>query len=134
MGCFEHRGSSSMALGAQGATPGHFFCLADPFFAIHPEASEWQPHCLDLSVIGLIDTKENSMQALWNRVSIGWCRAFHAAPSWPIHGHYHCPTCLRTYAVPWGEGNGFARPETSHRDPRGERPGFGVLEFQKNRV
>jgi len=32
-----------------------------------------------------------------------WCRLIHDSPTWPIHGHYHCRTCRRTYTVPWGD-------------------------------
>ena len=71
------------------------------------------------------DTKEKSMRTLWNRVSIGWCRMFHPDPSWPIHGHYHCPACMRLYPVPWHEGDDVV-PHAAH-------PGFVVFEFQKNR-
>ncbi len=32
-----------------------------------------------------------------------WCRLIHDSPTWPIHGHYHCRTCRRTYRVPWDD-------------------------------
>jgi len=73
------------------------------------------------------------MQSLWNRFTIGWCRTFHARPSWPLNGHYHCPTCLRTYPVPWHEGEAFAQKQLSQADSKRVRPGFVVFQFQKNR-
>ena len=30
-----------------------------------------------------------------------WCRLMHESVSRPIHGHYHCWTCMRQYEVPW---------------------------------
>jgi hypothetical protein len=51
---------------------------------------------------------EISMLTLWNRASIGWCRTFHPETLWPVHGHYRCRACLRTYPVPWQEGNALA--------------------------
>jgi hypothetical protein len=74
------------------------------------------------------------MRALWNRVSIGWCRTFHPEPSWPAHGHYRCPACLRAYPVPWHEGNDFLRRELLNTNSKESRPGFAVYEFQKDRV
>lgn len=38
---------------------------------------------------------------LWEKVAETWCRAMHPAPMWPVNGQYRCPTCLRTYPVPW---------------------------------
>ena len=49
------------------------------------------------------------MRELGRRFSAGWCRTFHPRPFWPIHGHYQCPSCLRTYPVPWSEGDRFNR-------------------------
>jgi hypothetical protein len=71
------------------------------------------------------------MRALWNRVSIIWCRIFHPAPTWPIHGHYHCPACLRTYPVPWYEGNSLRR--AAEASPAERQPALVVFEYQKNR-
>jgi hypothetical protein len=44
-------------------------------------------------------------QAIKLRDKIGrlWCRLMHKSVSWPIHGHYHCWTCMRQYEVPWTE-------------------------------
>jgi len=73
------------------------------------------------------------MRALWNRASTEWCRMFHPAPTWPIHGHYHCPACLRTYPVPWNEGDDFLRRERAKSRAGDRQRGFVVLAFQKNR-
>lgn len=73
------------------------------------------------------------MRALWNRASIGWCRMFHPEPYWPAHGHYHCPACLRSYPVPWQEGDDIARRKLSGTDPSIRRRGFVELAFQKHR-
>jgi hypothetical protein len=32
-----------------------------------------------------------------------WCRFMHSSPTWPIHGHYQCGTCGRSFVVPWEE-------------------------------
>ena len=32
-----------------------------------------------------------------------WCRFMHASPMWPIHGHYQCGVCGRSFLVPWEE-------------------------------
>jgi hypothetical protein len=73
------------------------------------------------------------MRDLWNRVSIGWCRTFHSEPSWPAHGHYRCLACLRSYPVPWHEGDDFVRRENSKTDPSEKLAEFVVFEFQKDR-
>ncbi|HTX40114.1 MAG TPA: hypothetical protein VME43_34080 [Bryobacteraceae bacterium] len=72
------------------------------------------------------------MRTFWSRLSIGWCRTFHPEPSWPAHGHYHCPACFRVYPVPWQEGDEFAR-RTLSASAHGSKPRFSVLQFQKNR-
>ncbi len=51
-----------------------------------------------------------SMLPLWERVSRGWCRAFHRQPMWPVNGFYRCPQCLRTYPVPWANRNYAPQP------------------------
>lgn len=73
------------------------------------------------------------MRAFWNRVSMEWCRTFHPDPSWPVHGHYHCPACSRIYPVPWPEGNDFARRENRGTDVAEPHSGFAAFEFQKDR-
>lgn len=96
-------------------------------------AREWQPYCPDLGVIGFIDTKETSMRALWNRASIRWCRMFHPEPLWPVHGQYRCPVCLRSYAVPWQEGDVLRGRKRSRTYSSNRRRGFAVFAFQKDR-
>ncbi len=38
---------------------------------------------------------------LIDKIGTMWCRLMHGSVSWPIHGHYHCWTCMRQYNVPW---------------------------------
>lgn len=35
--------------------------------------------------------------------SIGefWCQVMHPDPMWPVQGRYRCPSCHRSYSVPW---------------------------------
>jgi hypothetical protein len=73
------------------------------------------------------------MRAFWNHLSIRWCRIFHPRPSWPAHGHYHCPACFRIYPVPWREGDDFLRRSMCGTNPRSRQRQFIVFEFQKNR-
>lgn len=42
-----------------------------------------------------------------------WCKFMHPDPMWPVKGKYICPTCQRTYPVPWetDEVAPAARPE-----------------------
>jgi len=68
------------------------------------------------------------MRALWNRFALEWCRTFHPEPSWPIHGHYYCPTCFRIYPVPWHEGVAFTR--SALRATNGAAPNPSVVAFQ----
>ena len=68
------------------------------------------------------------MRTLCKRVSIGWCRTFHPAPCWPIHGRYYCPACLRSYPVPWPEGN-----QSEDRTLPNLASGFALFEFGKDR-
>ena len=44
------------------------------------------------------------MKAQWSRLARFWCHFMHPAPMWPMKGRYQCPTCLRTYPVPWEQG------------------------------
>jgi hypothetical protein len=57
------------------------------------------------------------MRALWNRAAIGWCRAFHPEPLWPVNGHYRCRACLRAYAVSWQEDDALAKGARSGTEP-----------------
>lgn len=40
-------------------------------------------------------------QRRWTKLAGLWCNLMHNEVSWPIHGHYHCRTCHRTYSAPW---------------------------------
>ena len=73
------------------------------------------------------------MRALWNRFMIVWCRTFHPEPSWPFHGRYYCPSCLRVYPVPWQEGDDYLLREASKSGAEHGHRGFVVFAFQKNR-
>jgi hypothetical protein len=73
------------------------------------------------------------MRGLWDRAVVIWCRTFHPEPYWPVHGHYRCPACLRSYPVPWQEGDDFARRELSGTLPANHGRGFVELAFQKDR-
>jgi hypothetical protein len=42
-----------------------------------------------------------SHPSLFQRLGAWWCRTMHDTPMWPVHGHYRCRTCARTFAVPW---------------------------------
>lgn len=41
------------------------------------------------------------MLSVWSRLQALWCQAVHPAPMWPVKGRYQCPTCFRSYRVPW---------------------------------
>lgn len=41
------------------------------------------------------------IKPFWSTLKALWCRLFHGAPMWPIHGYYRCSTCLRKHPVPW---------------------------------
>ncbi len=53
------------------------------------------------------------MKNAWSRLSGRWCRLTHPTPMWPVQGHYRCPKCLRTHAVPWERPAASARPSSS---------------------
>ena len=44
------------------------------------------------------------------RSSLGrlWCSLMHQAPMWPMHGHYRCSICMRTYPVLWAPEESMA--------------------------
>jgi hypothetical protein len=69
------------------------------------------------------------MKRLWVAFQDYWCYAFHAAPRWPVNGRYRCPSCDRTYPVPW-ENN-----EPRHACREGGKPRVQnniTAEFQEN--
>jgi hypothetical protein len=57
------------------------------------------------------------LQGWTSRLATEWCQLTHPAPMWPVNGHYQCPTCLRTYRVPWEEG----RRSTAQKSKAGAR-------------
>jgi len=44
------------------------------------------------------------MKNLWAWISKSWCNHMHAALMWPVHGHYECRVCHKTYPVLWANG------------------------------
>lgn len=60
------------------------------------------------------------MKRLWLHLTRIWCQAMHPAPMWPVKGQYRCPTCMRTYPVPWEEQRKAAQaypPGVGYRMP-----------------
>ena len=59
-----------------------------------------------------------SMESLYRGAAENWCRFAHAEPMWPVNGEYRCPTCHRTYEVPWANTASSAKPlPVTHRIP-----------------
>ncbi len=54
------------------------------------------------------------MKSLAEQLGRLWCKMTHPAPMWPVHGHYLCPACLRSYPVPW-EQKAVASPQPRRR-------------------
>ena len=59
-----------------------------------------------------------------SRIETVWCRVMHSGTTWPIHGHYQCTTCGRSYQVPWSNssewrGNGGSRNASAKSAPAG---------------
>lgn len=46
---------------------------------------------------------KQALARLSSKASLIWCKVMHPAPMWPVKGHYICPTCQRSYPVPWEE-------------------------------
>jgi hypothetical protein len=42
-----------------------------------------------------------SMEGFYREAAEQWCHFAHSQPMWPVNGEYRCPTCHRTYPVPW---------------------------------
>jgi len=51
--------------------------------------------------------KGGSRQSGRGKLGALWCNFMHDAPTWPIHGEYHCGICGRHYPVPWAENRTF---------------------------
>jgi hypothetical protein len=64
------------------------------------------------------------MKSLRFELGTLWCKSMHPAPMWPAHGHYRCPTCLRSYPVPW------EHPPAAPAADRGSMPGAVVQVVQ----
>jgi hypothetical protein len=71
------------------------------------------------------------MRGLWDQIAILCCRTFHSKTTLPVQGCYRCLTCLRTYPVPWFEGEKFIRRDISSE--KDTRTAFVVPELQKSR-
>lgn len=56
--------------------------------------------------------------SLYSGVAEAWCQLTHPEPMWPIHGHYICPKCLRTYPVRWESRLGPPHSEAASRTRR----------------
>jgi len=41
------------------------------------------------------------MESFYREAAEHWCHFAHSETMWPVNGEYRCPTCLRTYKVPW---------------------------------
>lgn len=65
-----------------------------------------------------------------DRLSIRWCRTFHARVSWPLHGRYHCLSCFRECPVPWSEGEHLLRQETPQ--PATRHPALTLLNLERS--
>ena len=44
------------------------------------------------------------MKNVWAWITRSWCHYMHAALMWPVHGHYECRVCHKTYPVVWANG------------------------------
>jgi hypothetical protein len=66
------------------------------------------------------------MRNLANWFENFWCYTMHPAPMRPVRGQYRCPTCMKTYPVPWETGVGrFDRTSEESADQRVLRPLIG---------
>jgi hypothetical protein len=57
-----------------------------------------------------------SMESFYRGAAEHWCHFAHSEPMWPVNGEYRCPTCHRTYPVPWAN----APAKAVHRMPAGQ--------------
>jgi hypothetical protein len=64
----------------------------------------------------------------WSTLKTTWCKLFHGAPMWPVHGYYRCSTCLRKHPVPWAfrEGGPVGLGVTAVHSTATGVKGFGV--------
>jgi hypothetical protein len=47
---------------------------------------------------------------VWAGIGQLWCRWAHGGVRWPIHDHYLCSTCMRSFPVPWANRERLHRP------------------------
>ena len=50
------------------------------------------------------------MESFYREAAEHWCHFAHSEPMWPVNGKYRCPTCLRTYEVPWANTSATVTP------------------------
>jgi hypothetical protein len=43
-----------------------------------------------------------------------WCKLTHSSIRWPVHGHYMCAKCGRSYPVPWANLDTAKTAESAH--------------------
>jgi hypothetical protein len=67
------------------------------------------------------------MKSLIDVLERFWCKSFHPAPMWPIHGHYRCPRCLRLYPVAWEVQDDYCEVIPS---PCRRQPSISLLDVQ----
>lgn len=48
--------------------------------------------------------EDKVMTKTWQFLKDAWCYIAHPDPMWPVNGYYRCPSCQRTYPVPWEQG------------------------------
>ena len=69
-------------------------------------------------------------EPFWSTPKTFWCRLFHRASMWPIHGYYRCSTCLRKHRIAWacreGEPLGHNGVPGGMHDAAMGVNGFGV--------
>ena len=69
-------------------------------------------------------------EPFWSTPKTFWCRLFHSASMWPIHGYYRCSTCLRKHRIAWacreGEPLGHNGVPGGMHDAAMGVNGFGV--------
>ena len=59
-----------------------------------------------------------SMEGFYREAAEHWCHFAHSEPMWPVNGEYRCPSCLRTYKIPWAK----TEPQTVRLAPVGQAP------------
>ncbi len=65
-----------------------------------------------------------SVERYYREATEHWCHFAHSKPMWPVNGEYRCPTCFRTYPVPWANTASAAKhdPMPAARTLQLDRP------------